>query len=164
MLAKRTFWSTRTSAGPTAAVWATTSRPLPAATALRSLGNVVISGGLDGSTCRCTTVSTLVPAATDTEAVTDAVPDGLSAVTVWLPAVSANGPDDGLRSGTGRHGLAVHGDRHRGVGDALDDVDGSGGRGGCGVDGGERGHATAEPRTSAATSARRREMDTMGPS
>ena len=92
MLAKRTFWSTRTSAGPTAAVWATTSRPLPAATELRSLGNVVISGGLDGSTCRWTTVSTLVPAATDTEAVTDAVPDGLSAVTVWLPAVSAKGP------------------------------------------------------------------------
>src|SRR6478735_8041332 len=92
MLAKRTFWSTRTSAGPTAAVWATTSRPLPAATALRSLGKVVMSGGLDGSTWRWMTVSVLDPAATVTEAVTDAVPDGLSAVTVWLPALSDNGP------------------------------------------------------------------------
>ncbi len=37
-------------------------------------------------------VDVAAPAATDTDAVTEAVPDGLSAVTVWLPAVSARGP------------------------------------------------------------------------
>src|SRR3954465_12489470 len=92
MLAKSTFWSTRTSAGPTAAGGATTRRPLAAVTALRSLGNVVMTGGLDGSTCRCTTASRLPPPVTDTDADTDAPPDGLSAVTVWLPAGIVRGP------------------------------------------------------------------------
>src|SRR5215207_9268636 len=92
MLANRTFWSTRTSAGPTAAVCATTSRPLPAVTGLRSFGNVVMTGGLEGSTCRCSTASTLDPAVTEIDAETFSVLDGLSAATVWLPAGRVSGP------------------------------------------------------------------------